>query len=133
MVGTHRTVSLFNFQSSILTFISLKLLHFISRFPFDTKNATGYSIATILQYLMAFYLVFSTAIMINLGIGAYLLGMSLANDLKCDLHSFIDSKISTEGNQMHALQQLAHFCHFHSIAKRLNRPKSALNYYKVKY
>lgn len=77
---------------------------------------------------MAFYLIFSTAIMINLGIGVYLMGMSLTEDQNCDLRSFIESKIFTEGNRMQALQQLALFCHFHSMSKRLDRPKLSGNY-----
>lgn len=67
---------------------------------------------------MAIYLVFSTAVMINLGIGIYLLTISLSADLMGDLNSFIESKPFSGGDEMQALKQVAHFCRFHSISKR---------------
>lgn len=88
------------------------------RFPFDTNNPTGYILAFMLQYIMAFYLIFSTATMINLGIGTYLLATSLSNDLLADLHHFIECKLFSEGNKIQALKQIANFCRMHSTSKR---------------
>lgn len=70
--------------------------------------------------------------MINLGIGIYLFAISLSKDLKNDLHSFNESKIFIEGDQMQAIQQLVHFCHFHSISKRLDKLEYIVHY-KLKY
>lgn len=91
----------------------------------------GYTIATILEYLMAFCVITLSAIMINLGIGLFFLGLSTTKDLENNLHLLIESKIFTKGNQLQALQQLAHFCRFHSISKKLDMLKYC-NVYKLK-
>lgn len=89
-------------------------LPFLMWFPFDTKTVLGYSLAFLLQYVMFTSLFLIVGCILTLGIGGFIFGLSICNDLKNDLKSIKGSKKKSKIEK-----QLAKFIRCHSESTQL--------------
>lgn len=95
----------------------------IVRFPFDWKNPCGYLIAFTLQFTMLIGLYFYVACTFSFGIGIYMFGIALINDIKTNFHSINKSANSTKNNQIRLFKLLSDAIRLDSIVKQLSQIK----------
>lgn len=88
------------------------------RFPFDSKQPMGYTIAITLQILLGMCLCTITAVCIAVGFGTFLLTISMTKDIKDDL-ILINKIAKIKKNRTPALKQLTELIRYHSKAKQL--------------
>lgn len=97
------------------------MLHFefIVRFPFDVKNPIGYTMAVILEYLLAFNVdLFAMCIMV-IAIGSSVTLISVTQDLNVSLKN-LDKSAMMKDSPLEIVQQFNEFIRFHSNAKQLS-------------
>lgn len=86
------------------------------RFPFGWKNPFGYLIALTLQYITLMYVFQFIALLVSLGVGVFLLTITMIKDLKRTVRAL--NKFNR--NELLFMKQLYDFIQFHSIAKQLS-------------
>lgn len=94
---------------------------FLKRFPFDTTNPIGYSVAVLLEYGMCAYELFIVACTLSLGIGAFWFAISATTQFQHYL-PMINDKASTGVNgQSHEFKILfSAFIDSHGVVKQLS-------------
>lgn len=90
------------------------------RFPFGTKNPSGYFMAFILSCIIIACEFLVTSTTLSLAIGSYLVAISNTRDLKGILR-FIKRQTQIDGIQLKCLKKFEQFIHLHSTAKQLSR------------
>lgn len=109
-----------------------KLIHFFisdfKRLPFDWKNAVGYSIAFVLQFIVLMCLYHFASVSTAFEIGGYFLIMVLINDIENDFN-LINTKAKAKRNESSSSSsssgigittQFHVAIQFHSIVKKLS-------------
>lgn len=91
------------------------------RFPFDTKQPLGYSVASILQFLFTSCIFTITAVCVAVGLGTFLLAISLTKDIQNDF-ILINKNAKSKRKRGHALKQLSELIQYHASAKQLSEP-----------
>lgn len=89
------------------------------RFPFDSKQPFGYIVGFTFQSLLALYLCKISAVFTAIGLGIFLLTLSVAEDINDDLIS-INKNAKNKKKRVLALKQLNEFVQYHSDAKQLS-------------
>lgn len=92
---------------------------YITRFPFDWKNPTGYLIAATMQFIMISYNLFYVACTTSLCVGTSLFLISVVNDLKSHTDLINNSAKSKKENRLQTLKLLSEFIDIHSISLKL--------------
>lgn len=87
------------------------------RFPFNTNNPVGYSVAVFIQYFTVGYQFLFLACVIPLGIGAFLFEITMAKEVKNDLIA-INEDAKIDDQQVQIFKQLTEFIQIHLILKR---------------
>lgn len=90
-----------------------------TRFPFDTKNPIGFTIASAIEYFMCVNLTFFVMCIMVVAIGPSLALISITKDMKCCLKS-LDNCARTKENHIKIIRQFNEFIQFHSNAKQLS-------------
>lgn len=107
--------------------IQLKLNFFLHRFPFDTTKPIGYFISTVFEYIIIVNELFAMMCMSIFIIGACLMIISFADDIKCDLQSLNrTAKVNDDYNRLEIILRFSQFIQFHTNAKELSK---FLNYF----
>lgn len=88
----------------------------IVRYPFDWRNPFGYSIAFTLQYITLAYVFQFIALIASMGIGVFLLTISMVKDLKYTAKAL--NKFNK--NKSLSLEQFYEFIQYYSIVKQLS-------------
>lgn len=91
------------------------------RFPFDTKQPLAYSVASILQFLFTACISTITAVCVAVGLGTFLLAISLTKDIQNDF-ILINKNAKSKRKRGHALKQLSELIQYHASAKQLSEP-----------
>lgn len=91
----------------------------ISRFPFDTKNFTGYSFAFLLQCILSWHNFCISSCMISFGIGSFLFGIAISKDLK-NYQNLINKSAKIQKNQISTKKYIARFIELQRIMKQLS-------------
>lgn len=91
----------------------------VCRFPFDTKNPVGYSIAAILEYMASFNTHLVGMCITNSSILSSLIVISMADDIKFDFESFNNNAMA-KGNPVQISKQFKQVIEFHSGVKQLS-------------
>lgn len=105
----------------------------IIRFPFNSKNPIGFLFALAIQYIMLLNIFYFGSCLMCTGIGCYLFGSLLANDIKGYLYS-INQSIKDGRHSIQIFKQLSKFFRFHSDTKQLSsntQNKKGENYARV--
>lgn len=89
---------------------------FFHRFPFDMKNPIGYLLAFILLYILHINLLYFATCAFVIGVGIYMLVISVTKDLKNIVITFRDC-VKTEPNPLLLSKHLFDFIQFHSNVK----------------
>lgn len=98
-----------------LIYISEKLVPFY-RFPFDTENPLGYSVAVLIQYVQSVCSFFITANSAAFMIGSYLLSIRATTYIKKRLKK-INKRFGARRNRLELLDSLSGFIKLHSNVK----------------
>lgn len=100
----------------------------IRRFPFDTKNPVGYFVACSLQYMHLGYEFFLLSNLTILGIGSFIMALTIIKDLKRILRA-INAECSKKRSKIKRLEALRHireYVQMHSAVKQLSTMCSRL-------
>lgn len=90
------------------------------RFPFDSNNLIGYLIAVLMEYIIYWYIFFIGACTLSLGIGAYLVAISVTQEIKRNLH---DINVKTKANEYQSAKLkilLSQLIYTHAIVLKLS-------------
>lgn len=92
----------------------------LKRFPFDSKNPVGYSIATFIEYIICGYEFFTAACTLAVVIGSYWVAISATREIRRILHS-INHKTRANKNLSNEIKVLfAEFIDAHASVKQLS-------------
>lgn len=92
----------------------------LERLPFDPNNPIGYLAAIILEYTILDYELYWIACTCALGVGAFLLAISLLKEIQCILHS-INNSAKVKKHQSNELKVLfSEFIQVHAATKQLS-------------
>lgn len=89
------------------------------RLPFDWQNPLGYLVAFSFQFTVTWYLLLTILCTSIFAIGTCLTLLSLAEDIKCELHA-IKLSATFGKNRLEMLQRFKRFVEFHSFVKQLS-------------
>lgn len=104
---------------SLSSFLALKIV----RFPFDSKNLSGYIIAVILQYIILAYELFVVACTISIVNGALWFTISTTIDLKFILKSINRNgkSYARESDLKKFIKLLHELIYMHANVKQLSK------------
>lgn len=102
-------------NSSVFLFLQSDL-----RFPFDTKNLTGFLIAVVIEYIFLLNLNFLMTSFMSIAIGPNLILISITQDLKCSLKT-LNRNARVNKNETEITQQFNQIIQLHSNAKQLSQ------------
>lgn len=91
----------------------------IDRFPFDSKNPVGFSVAVVLQIIIIGYPLRFLACYASLALGAYMFAIAFVKDILDDLKSLNDNLKATSP-ESDVYKKLCEVIHVHSGGKQLN-------------
>lgn len=102
--------------------LRLKSVFFTQRFPFDSRNPFGYSLAVLLQLEILNFLLHYICTFFSLGFAGLLFEFSFVKDLKGDLNKF-NNIAKRKKSQAHCTKHLTEFICFYMDAKELSLSK----------
>lgn len=89
------------------------------RFPFDTRNLIGYSIAGLMEYIVPFNIDLNIMCMINFAIGVGSMLISLADDIKRSMNT-LNASVRAKGCKLEILYRFSRLVQFHSSVIQLS-------------
>lgn len=101
------------------TTLSSRNLEFY-RIPFDTKNLTGFLIASIAEYLFLFVFELIILAFMTVAVGSNLILISIANELTCNLSTLNECAKVKNPNANEIRKQINEFIQLHSNSKELS-------------
>lgn len=90
------------------------------RFPFEVKNPCGYTIAVTLEYIFTINVLFIVLCLLSFAFGTCLTLISLAKDIKYEMHS-LNENASAKDGQLKIVKQFSELIDIHSDAKQFRR------------
>lgn len=100
------------------------LLTILFRFPYDWRNPFGYFVATMQVYIIFTFMLFFISVIISLGIGCYLFGITTANEIK-SVFIIANKKLRLKSEHSLALKRFTELVELHSMAKQLSKLKTS--------
>lgn len=89
------------------------------RFPFNWRNPFGFCMAVYIQYITCKYILIFVSCTISLGIGPFLLMITLTEDIEINARA-VNACAKNEKTQSQTLQKISVFIQSYSSAKQLS-------------